>query len=122
MRAVRGKFDSKTERLVLKDRITLETSTGVTGELSYATLDMKKQILRSHNPVKLDLPNGTVRSNAMTLRSGENTIVFRGRVKVHLVPQKGKNEGAAVQAPPASVTPQAAAPVAESAVQPGTVQ
>lgn len=122
MRAVRGKFDSKAERLILKDHITFETSTGVTGELSYATLDMKKQILRSHNPVKLDLPNGTVRSNAMTLRSGENTIVFRGGVKVHLDPQKGKDQGAAVQAPPAAASPQAAAPVAEGAAQPGAVQ
>ncbi|HML91432.1 LPS export ABC transporter periplasmic protein LptC [Methyloceanibacter sp.] len=122
MRAVRGKFDSKAERLILKDHITFETSTGVTGELSYATLDMKKQILRSHNPVKLDLPNGTVRSNAMTLRSGENTIVFRGGVKVHLDPQKGKDQGAAVQAPPAAASPQAAAPVAEGAAQPGALQ
>ena len=84
MRAIRGKFNSKTEKLILKDNITLATSTGVTGELSYATLDMKKQILRSHNPVSLNLPNGTVRSNAVTLYSGEDTIVFRGKVRVHL--------------------------------------
>jgi len=107
MRAVRGKFDSKKERLILKDRITLATSTGVTGELLYATLDMKNSILRSHNPVKLDTPNGTIRANAMTLYSGENKIVFRGQVAVHLKPQKGKAAGAAKQAasPPEAPAP-----------------
>lgn len=108
MRAVRGKFDSKKERLILMDRITLATSSGMTGELSYATVDMDKQILRSHNPVQLNLSNGTVRSNAMSLYSGENKIVFRGQVAVHLEPQKGKagapakKNAGAVQGAPAS--------------------
>jgi len=82
MQAVRGKFDSKTERLIMKDRITITTSSGVTGELSYATLDMASQTLRSHNPVFFKLTNGTVRANALTLRSSENTLIFRGNVAV----------------------------------------
>ena len=113
MRAVRGKFDSKKERLILKDRITLATSAGLTGELSYATIDMKNQILRSHNPVKLDLPSGTVRANAMTLYSDKNEIVFRGKVAVHLKPRKGKAAAPAPQ-PAAAGTP-APAPAASSA-------
>lgn len=84
MQAVRGKFDSKAERLIMKDRITITTSSGVTGELSYATLDMASQTLRSHNPVFFKLTNGTVRANALTLRSSENTLVFRGNVAVQL--------------------------------------
>jgi len=94
MQAVRGKFDSKTERLVMKDRITIATSTGVTGELSYATLDMATQTLRSHNPVHFDLPNGTVRANALTLRSKESILVFRGKVAVQLSgPNRSANAG-----------------------------
>jgi len=125
MRAVRGKFDSKKERLIMKDRITLATSTGVTGELSYATLDMKKQILRSHNPVLLTLPNGTVRANALTLLSGENTIVFRGKVEVHLEPNKDKKKGAASGAQqPASIsaTQKPPVPVSAGAPQAGGTQ
>ncbi len=106
MKAVRGKFDSKTERLLMKDRITIETSAGVTGELSYATLDMATQTLRSHNPVSFKLTNGTVRANALTLRSRENTLVFRGKVAVHLT---GKKKPAARTAPQAT-GPQTAAP------------
>ena len=85
MQAVRGKFDSKSERLIMKDRITIATSSGVTGEMSYATLDMASQTLRSHNPVFFNLPNGTVRANAMTLRSSESTLIFRGNVAVQFV-------------------------------------
>jgi lipopolysaccharide export system protein LptC len=94
MQAVRGVFDSQTERLVMKDRITVATSTGVTGELEYATLDMSTQTLRSHNPVFFELTNGTVKANAMTLRSRENTLVFRGKVAVHLNQKKaGAGDG-----------------------------
>jgi len=107
MRAVRGKFDSKTERLIMKDRITIATSAGVTGELKYATLDMPTQTLRSHNPVFFKLTNGTVRANAMTLRSSEHTIVFRGKVAVQFSrPKPPVKPAANVDAPPSQSSPQ----------------
>lgn len=102
MKAVRGKFDSKTEKLLMKDRITIETSSGVTGELSYATLDMATQTLRSHNPVSFTLTNGTVRANALTLRSSEKILVFRGKVAVQL---GGPNRSANAGVPQSSSTP-----------------
>ena len=97
MQAVRGVFNSESERLVMKDRITVATSAGITGELKYATLDMKSQTLRSHNPVSFILTNGTVKANAMTLRSKENTLVFRGKVAVHLDKKKAAAAGAKPQ-------------------------
>jgi len=102
MKAARGKFDSKSERLVMKDRITVATSTGVTGELSYATLDMATQTLRSHNPVHFDLPNGTVRANALTFRSKESILVFRGKVAVQL---GGPNRSTSAGVPQSASTP-----------------
>lgn len=84
MQAVRGVFDSKTERLVMKDRITVATSSGIKGELKYATLDMATQTLRSHNPVFFELTRGTVRANALTLRSQNHQLIFRGNVAVQL--------------------------------------
>ena len=104
MQAVRGKFDSKTERLIMKDRITVATSAGLTGALSYATLDMATKTLRSHNPVHFELPTGTVRANAMTLQSSEDTIVFRGNVSVQLggPKQPGKAAPNLGAAPPQS--------------------
>jgi len=102
MQAVRGVFDSKTERLIMKDRITIATSSGITGELKYATLDMATQTLRSHNPVFFELSNGTVRANALTLRSNEKTLMFRGKVAVHLQPSKAEAGPAKAQAAPAA--------------------
>jgi lipopolysaccharide export system protein LptC len=91
MEATRGVFDSKIERLVMQDKITIVTSTGVSGALKYASLDTKNQILRSHQPVSFILPNGTVRANALTLQSAEHTVTFRGKVVVHMV-RKEKEE------------------------------
>jgi lipopolysaccharide export system protein LptC len=85
MEAVRGVFDSKAERLVMQEKITVATSSGVSGELKHASLDMKTQTLRSHQPVSFVLTNGNVKANAMTLESGKHTLTFRGKVLVHLI-------------------------------------
>ena len=85
MRAVRGVFNSKGERLVMQDKITVATSSGVSGELKHASLDTKTQTLRSHLPVVFDLPNGSVKARALTFRSSDSTLTFRGKVHVHVV-------------------------------------
>jgi lipopolysaccharide export system protein LptC len=101
MKAIRGVFDSQAERLVMQERITIETSSGVTGELKHATLDMTNQTLRSHRPVFFELTNGTVRANALTFRSSEKILVFRGKVAVHLVKPKTEGDGKPQPAAPA---------------------
>jgi lipopolysaccharide export system protein LptC len=107
IQAARGKFDSNTEQLIMKDRITITTSTGITGELSYATLDMATHTLRSHNPVFFKLTNGTVRANALTLRSSEHTVIFRGKVAVKLgSPEQPVRRSANEHAPSSQWAPQ----------------
>jgi lipopolysaccharide export system protein LptC len=93
MEAVRGVFNTTAERLVMQKKITVATSAGVDGELKHATLDMKSQTLRSHRPVFFNLPNGTIKADALTLHSSEHMLVFRGRVAVHLVRQKTGEDG-----------------------------
>jgi lipopolysaccharide export system protein LptC len=89
MAAERGLFDNKTGRLVMRDKITIATSSGVSGELKHASLDTKNQVLRSHQPVSFVLPNGTVKANALTFYSAKHTLTFRGKVAVHIVkPEK----------------------------------
>ena len=118
MAAARGLFDNKTGRLVMRDKITIATSSGVSGELKHASLDTKNQILRSHRPVSFVLPNGTVKANALTFYSAQHTLTFRGKVVVHFVrPEKEqkeekpapKAEAAAKQPVPATPEPEAAA-------------
>jgi len=122
MEAVRGIFNSEAERLVMQEKITVATSSGVSGELKNASLDMKNQTLRSHRPVHFELTNGNVKANALTFHSGEHTLTFRGKVMVHLVkpdddkdgkglPQKPKAKGVLPQtvdsAPEAQAAPEA---------------
>jgi lipopolysaccharide export system protein LptC len=85
MNATRGVYDSKAERLVMQDRITIATSSGISGELKHASLDTKTQTLRSHRPVSFLLPNGSIRANALTFESGEHKLTFRGKVVVQIV-------------------------------------
>jgi len=129
MDAVRGTFNSKAEHLSMKEQINIKTSSGVVGRLKHATLDMTTQTLRSHLPVAFDMPNGTVRANALTFQSSKNTLLFRGKVAVHLIKTKAdgetkpdgdtKSDAAAphVKAPqgPARQLPQEAAIPAEGA-------
>jgi lipopolysaccharide export system protein LptC len=121
MTAARGIFDSKTEKLIMQDRITVATSSGVTGELKHATLDMPTQTLRSHRPVSFVLPNGTVSANALTFESGKHMLTFRGKVKVHVV--KKPKEGADAKAKPQAPVLQTAVPAPEAAagVPTGTI-
>jgi lipopolysaccharide export system protein LptC len=96
MEATRGVFDSKAERLVMQDKITIVTSSGITGELKHATLETKNQTLRSHQPVWFLLTGGKVTANALTFNSSANTLTFRGKVFVHI----DKRDTANSQKPP----------------------
>jgi lipopolysaccharide export system protein LptC len=103
MNAVRGMFDSKTERLVMHERIRVVTSSGIIGELKNASLDAKTQTLRSHRPVWFNLPNGRVTASALTFNSRDSTLTFRGKVRVHIV--KTDKTGKAATAAPAIAAP-----------------
>lgn len=108
MNAVRGVFNNRTEKLLMKDKITIATSSGITGELKHASLDMKNQTLRSHLPVWFLLSRGSVKANALTFISGESTLTFRGKVRVHLVKEakdKKKEETAPKADAPTVVPP-----------------
>jgi lipopolysaccharide export system protein LptC len=116
MQAVRGLFNSDSERLVMQDDIRVSTSSGVTGKLTYASLNMKSQILRSHQPVAFDLPSGTVRARALTLNSVDKTLLFRGTVRVHII--KAQTDQASASSAQAPRPPKIEAPDAPARVPP----
>jgi lipopolysaccharide export system protein LptC len=116
MQAVRGLYNSDTGRLIMQDDIRVSTSSGVTGKLSQASLETKGQIIRSHQPVGFDLPNGTVRASALTMRSPEKMLLFRGKVHVHIL--KPKTEDASADAAPSSRPPEIKAPDTPARVPP----
>jgi lipopolysaccharide export system protein LptC len=101
MNAVRGVYNSDVDKLVMLDKITVATSSGVTGELTYASLDTKDQTLRAHQRVHFELTNGTVKANALTFSSADHVLTFRGNVRVHII--KPEQEAAAPGATPKTV-------------------
>lgn len=113
MEAVRGVFDSKAGLLVMLDKITVSTSSGVTGELKRASLDTKTQTLRSHQMVHFELPNGTVIANALTFNSGEHTLTFRGKVHVNIVKPQQAADAKPADAKPKKVKAEAPQPQAD---------
>ncbi len=117
MQAARGLFNTERERLVMQDDIRVATSSGITGKLTHASLDMNNQILRAHQRVVFDLPNGSVRASAMTLDSAEKTLTFRGKVHVHIV----KTDKTKATANGAAAPPQIKAPAEPDRVAPAAV-
>jgi len=111
LEAVRGLFDSGGERLIMQDDIRVSTSSGMSGKLTFASLDTKSQVIRSHQPVVFDLPNGSVRANAMTLDSIDKTLTFRGKVMVHIRKVEKSAAGGTASAPPQIKAPEAPARV-----------
>ena len=118
MQAVRGLFNSESERLIMQDDIRVSTSSGVTGRLTHASLEMRKQTLRSHQPVAFDLPSGTVRANALTLNSADKTLLFRGKVRVRIVRVDNKQTASQTPRPPQIKAPDAPARIPPEAPVP----
>ena len=75
---------------------------------------MRRQTLRSHQPVAFDLPSGTVRANALTLNSADKTLLFRGNVRVRIIRVDNKQTAAGQTPRP----PQIKAPDAPARVMP----
>lgn len=87
-----GTFQTKTEKLELSGDIRTAQSGGMTARLSRASIDMKKQIIVSNEPVEVDFLNGTLRSDSMTIHTAENRVIFRDNVRVHIRKRPGKRK------------------------------
>ena len=75
MSAVSGVYDVKTEILTLNENIDLQSSSGYSGQLSEAVIDVKKGNVVSDKPVVVKMLNGSL--NAQQLDIAENGSVLR---------------------------------------------
>lgn len=119
--AEKGKYDTKSEQLVIENDIRIATSSGMSGLLQHAAIDMKAQTLKSDAPVAFDLVNGTVRAAGMELQSSERILTFRGNVRVHIkkLPDKGRPKPGGEAATAAREEPAAAVGDGAQAANPG---
>jgi lipopolysaccharide export system protein LptC len=81
--AATGIYDGKTERLALKNNITLKSPAYMV-RLKEAHVEVKSGNVISNQPVEIDMLQGTIRSNRLeVIKSGE-VVLFDGGVSLVL--------------------------------------
>lgn len=90
LKAVQGDFNTKTNELELSGGIDIVAESGLKAKLSRATILTKENIIFSKEPVLVEMPNGTVRSNEMRLHNKSREVAFIGSVDAHLVPDQSQ--------------------------------
>jgi lipopolysaccharide export system protein LptC len=98
MTASSGVFDRSTEKLVLKDKILLSSSTGYEAKLTQAEIDTKSGSISSQNPIEVKLLNGTLNANRLNVDDKGEVVRFDGGVTMVLIldgPKPGDTQKAA---------------------------
>lgn len=102
LKAVRGSYNTKTSKLELYDGIDVVSDNGMRARLSTATVLPKESVVVTKEPVVVELPAGTIRSNEMTMHNKTREVTFLDQVKAHLVPEKSNDAGKPAAKPSAS--------------------
>ncbi len=88
LKAVQGDFNTKTNELELSGGIDIVAESGLKAKLSRATILTKDNVIFSKEPVLVEMPTGTIRSNEMRLLNKSREIAFVGDVVANLVPKQ----------------------------------
>jgi lipopolysaccharide transport protein LptA/LPS export ABC transporter protein LptC len=86
LKAAHGFYNSKSNDLELYDGIDIVSESGMHARLSRANVLTKQNLVVSKEPVTVEMPGGTIRSNEMTLHNDTRKVVFLNAVVAHLVP------------------------------------
>jgi lipopolysaccharide export system protein LptC len=94
MSALSGVYNVKSEILKLNDNIDLSSSSGYSGHLTEAVIDVKKGTVVSEQPVQVSMLSGSL--NAQRLDIAENGSVLRfGGVQMTLLPGRDTKDSTA---------------------------
>lgn len=107
LKAAQGDFNAKSNELELSGGVDIVAESGMRAKLTRATILTKENIIFSKEPVVVDMPSGTIRSNEMRLLNKSREIAFINDVKAHLVPDKDD----AAKTPVPATTAKSAAPL-----------
>jgi len=88
MDARTGVFDTKTQLLMLREKIFLQSSTGYEAQLTQAAVDMAAGTVSSDEPVAVKLLNGTLDAKRLRITENGALVRFEGGVKMILVPDQ----------------------------------
>jgi lipopolysaccharide export system protein LptC len=95
MTAVSGLYNSKTDILTLTEDIRLKSTSGYSGVLSEAVMDVSKGNVVSEHPVIVYLLNGTLNANRLEVVNNGEAIVFDNGVTMNLMLNQSGNGSSA---------------------------
>jgi lipopolysaccharide export system protein LptC len=88
MTANAGTYNTKGDKIVLRDHIVVTSGQGYSARLREAAVDMKQGNVVSDQPVEVTLPNGLLLSNGMEIAESGAVIRFNRGVVLTLDPAK----------------------------------
>ena len=83
-----GTYNTKGDKIVLRDQIVVTSGQGYSARLREAAVDMKGGNVVSDQPVEVTLPNGLLLSNGMEIAESGAVIRFNRGVVLTLDPAK----------------------------------
>jgi lipopolysaccharide export system protein LptC len=101
MAAKSGIYDTDAETLLLKDGVSVQTTTGYEVRLTDAAVDFKQRTLSSGNEVMIKTGEGTLHANSVHVSDGGKKITFGDGVSVTYLPSAGDG----IVAPPVELDP-----------------
>ena len=93
--ATYGLFDQTKNELELHDGIDVVGETGMRARLKSATVYPKTSLIVSKEPVRVEMPSGTINANEMELRHKAKEATFIDQVVAHLKATKSGDPAAA---------------------------
>lgn len=104
LKAVKGEYDTKADRVQLTEGVVITSSQGYQGRLRDALIEVKKGHVVTTNPVDIIFNNGALRADRMEVFNNGAHAIFEGRVTfiTNLPPP---SENASPQAEKDDVTP-----------------
>ena len=84
LKATRGALDNKKGELELFDGVDVDASNGMRAQLDRALIFTKEHRVVSRDPVRAQMPTGTLTANAMDFSTDKRTGKFRGNVNLRL--------------------------------------
>ena len=83
-----GTYNTKADRIVLRDQIVVTSQQGYKALLREAAVEMKKGNVISDQPVEITLPNGMLKANRMEISDSGEVIRFERGVVLDLDGEK----------------------------------
>ena len=87
--AVAGVYDTKSELLTLTQYVHIISSDGYEGHLTAATVDVRKGLIVSEQPVEVNLPNGKLNAKRMEVVDNGALMRFDGGIVLVLTGEPG---------------------------------